>query len=375
MTLADGAELFDHAPCGYLVLAPDGIVRQVNSTFLELTGHDRDALVGQRTFASLLTAGGRMYHETHYMPLLQMHGRVHEIALELVTTTGDRIPVLVSSTRDDADDGSIRTVVFEARDRREYERELLRSRRAAEASEERAQSLARTLQEALIPPTPTDVPGLDIGAVYRPAGDGDEVGGDFYDVFQLGLDDWIVVLGDVCGKGVEAAAVTLLVRHTVRAVAVEGTGPKDVLTALNNALLVAPTDRFCTLVVMRLRRTDHWVVDVASGGHPLPVVLRGTDASGSLGVPGTLVGVVEEPEFHEVSAVLAPGETIVLYTDGVTEARRGMVEFGEERLRDVVAATGASVHTVTAGVLAAALDFQGGRPRDDIAVVAVRPSA
>ncbi len=371
MTEEGADDLFEEAPCGYLVLTADGTVARVNRTFLSLTGFRAEELVGRRTLSSLLSAGGRMYYETHLRPLLHVEGRVREIALELVAADGFRVPVLVNASR--TDDGHVRVVVFAARERREYERELLRARRSAEESEARARGLARTLQESLIPPTPPRVPGLDISAVYRPAGDGHEVGGDFYDVFQVGHDDWVVVLGDVCGKGVEAATVTLLVRHTIRALSVTVHSPAQILHGLNDVLLAHPADRFCTAVLLRLRRTSGtWRLDVAAGGHPLPLVVSGDEATTTFGRSGSLIGVLDDPRFDEVSLPLTEQQTVVLYTDGVTEARRGPEFFGEESLRQVVRAHAGDVDDVTGAVLRAVLDFQGDRPRDDIAVVAIR---
>jgi phosphoserine phosphatase RsbU/P len=255
----DAQTLYDRAPCGYLSTTPDGTIIKANATFLGLTGYERQDLVGRKRFVQLLTAGGRIYHETHYAPMLRMHGNAREIALELVCKDGRRLPVLINSVleRDDFDDPIvIRTAIFDASHRRQYEEELLREKNRAEASEARAIALARTLQQTLIPPHVPDIDGLEVGGEYRPAGDGSEVGGDFYDIFQAGDDDWVVVIGDVCGKGVEAAVVTALARYTLRAAAVQDPSPAHALTVLNAALLGADTDRFCTAAVLRLRRYD-----------------------------------------------------------------------------------------------------------------------
>ncbi len=220
----DPEQLYERAPCGYLTTTPDGTVVKVNATFAALIGYDREDLVGRRSFAELLTAGGRIYHETHFAPLLRMHGTVAEVAFDLVRSDGDRLPVLVNAVLEAEADGSpklVRIAVFDATHRRAYERELLLAKQRAERSEARAQALARTLQSTLIPPSPPNLPGLDVSAAYRPAGDGEEVGGDFYDVFQIKSGDWVVALGDVCGKGVEAAVVTALVRYSLRALTVQ----------------------------------------------------------------------------------------------------------------------------------------------------------
>src|SRR5919112_2011511 len=234
----DPESLYERAPCGYLSTDPNGRIVKSNATFSALTGYPADQLVGRR-FAELLTAGGRIYYETHYAPMLRMQGTVREVAFDVVRPDGSRLPVLVNAGLERRPNGErrvVRVAVFDATERREYERELVRSLRRAERSEAQAKALARTLQQTLIPPTPPHIPGLDVAAAYRPAGDGEEVGGDFYDIFQIGTDDWAVTLGDVCGKGVDAAVVTALVRHTIRALSVRRHGPSEVLHGLDEVL-------------------------------------------------------------------------------------------------------------------------------------------
>lgn len=372
----DAEQLYERAPCGYLSTAPDGTIVKVNQTFLALTGYERQELVGRTKFAELLTAGGRIYHETHYAPMLWMQDSVREIALDIVRVDGERLPVLVNSVLERDAGGApmvVRTAVFDATERREYERELLRAKQQAEESEARAHALARTLQQTLIPPTPPHIPGLDVAAVYRPAGDGDEVGGDFYDIFQISTAEWVVAIGDVCGKGVDAAVVTALVRHALRALAVRLPQPGQALDALNEILLRHETDRFCTVILLRLRHEDGaWTTTVSSGGHPLPLLTRAGERPTVFGRPGTLLGVLETPAFHDAETLLRPGDTLVLYTDGVTEGRRGDEFYGESRLRASVAGGAGSAATLAEGVLADVLQFQLGDARDDIAIVAVR---
>jgi sigma-B regulation protein RsbU (phosphoserine phosphatase) len=375
--LEDDPELlYERAPCGYLSTTPDGTIVKVNETFLTWTGLARDDLVGRRTFAELLSAGGRIYHETHYAPMLRMHGAARELALDVVTADGGRLPVLVNAVLERDTRGEprvVRVALFDATDRREYERELLREKDRAEQSEARARALARTLQQTLIPPTPPEVPGLDVAAVYRPAGTGEEVGGDFYDVFQVADDDWVVVLGDVCGKGVEAAVVTALVRYTIRAVSVQTADPAEALARLDEVLLAHGTDRFCTVVLLRLRRDEGtWTATVSSGGHPLPLHLEPAGVPVKVGRPGALVGVFAGATRTETELALAPGDVLLLYTDGVTEGRRGNELYDEERLLRVVGAHRGPAEDLTAAVLHDVLDFQQGLPRDDVAVVAVR---
>jgi sigma-B regulation protein RsbU (phosphoserine phosphatase) len=283
--------------------------------------------------------------------------------------------VLVNAVAERSADGAVhavRVAVFDATQRRRYEAELLAARKRAEASEARARALAHTLQQALIPPVPPPIPELDVATRFRPAGDGTEVGGDFYDVFQVSDGDWVVILGDVCGKGAAAAVVTALVRFTLRAAAMQHERPSDALARLNAVMLQSGTDRFCTVVVARLRRTaDEWQLTVSSAGHPLPLLRRADGTVRTIGQPGTVGGVIAEPRLADVRQLLGNGDTVLLYTDGLPEARRNGDVFGEQQVRDIVAAVGAPAAAVADALLGDVLSFQQGVARDDIAVVVV----
>jgi sigma-B regulation protein RsbU (phosphoserine phosphatase) len=371
----DARRLYDLAPCGYLSTTPDGAIVKVNQTFLDLTGYARGELLG-RTFSSLLTPGGRIYHETHYAPMLRMQDSAREIAFDVIRADGSRLPVLVNAVLDRDGEGTptaIRAAVFDATERREYERELLRAKERAEASEAYATALARTLQQTLIPPTPPDVPRLDVAAAYRPAGSGDEVGGDFYDVFEVGDREWVVAIGDVRGKGAGAAVVTALARYTLRAAAVRMPLPSAALAALNDALLADDTDRFCTVALLRLRDEDGWwSATVSVGGHPLPLLTRAGGPPAEVGEPGSLLGVVTAPDLYDAGVELRPGDALVLYTDGVTDGRSDGELFGERRLADAVVRHAGSATALADGIVADVLAYQAGNARDDIAVVAIR---
>ncbi|HET6628085.1 MAG TPA: SpoIIE family protein phosphatase [Nocardioidaceae bacterium] len=372
----DPEKLYEQAPCGYLSTTPDGSIVKVNTTFLTWTGYSREDLVGVRSFVDLLTPGGRIYHETHYAPMLRMQGTVREIALEIVASDGRRLPVLLNAALGRDPDGNpvaVRVAVFDASERREYERELLRTKQRAEVSEARATALARTLQQTLIPPALPAIPDLEVAAVYRPAGTGAEVGGDFYDVFQIGTGDWVVALGDVCGKGAEAAVVTALARYTLRAIAVRVSDPSQMLHELNDAVLRHDTERYCTVALLRLRQSnDGWTVTMSLGGHPSPLLVRAGHPPTGWGEPGSLVGVFESATYADSALRLDHGDALLLYTDGVTEGRRGNEFFGEDRLRLSVTAHAGSATSLTDGVVADVLEFQNGMPRDDIALVALR---
>jgi PAS domain S-box-containing protein len=185
--------------------------------------------------------------------------------------------------------------------------------------------VAQTLQASLLPAALPDIPGVDVAAEYLAAGEGMEVGGDFYDVFALDDGAWALVIGDVLGKGAEAAAVTALARYTLRALAGQSPSPAATLAALNDEMLRQSADRrFVTAALARLepRAGGGARLVVACGGHPPPVVLRAGGGGEVAGVPGTLLGVEAQVHIEDREAQLEPGDALVLYTDGVTEARR-----------------------------------------------------
>ena len=374
-------DLFENAPCGYISALPDGTIVKVNQTFLNWTGYEREDINGLKRFQDLLTAGGRIFHETHYAPLLKMQGTVREVAVDIVRADGTELPALINSVvkKDEKDRAVVvRTTVFDATHRREYEMELLRATRRAEESEARAQLLAKTLQRSLIPPAPPEIEGLDVAAAYQPAGTGNEVGGDFYDVFELAEGDWAVVIGDVEGKGAKAANVTALARYTMRAAAMRARRPEVVLSMLNEALLRQEANRFCTVICGRVRidGSGRVSVTISSGGHPMPVTVTPEGLGPHAGDPGDLMGVFEHPELRETTFELNPGDGLVFYTDGIPEGRSGSAFFGGDRLRDWVKDHRAEdAQSIADGLVEAVVEFQDGSPRDDIAVVVVKKPA
>ncbi|QZY28350.1 SpoIIE family protein phosphatase [Nocardioides coralli] len=373
----DPVQLYERAPCGFLSTTPDGLIVKCNSTFRSWVGYDAAELVGSMSLIDLLTPGGRIYHETHYAPSLRMQGQVREIALDLVRKDGGRLPVLLNATMAADPEGHVRVVriaVFDATERRRYERELLRAKEVAEDHERHARELSQALQRSLIPPRPPAIPDLEVATAYHPAGT--VVGGDFYDVFPMAAGDWAVVIGDVRGKGVDAALVTAFVRHTVRDLCVLHDRPAAVLRDLDLALSAHETERFCTLALLRLRRVaEGWRVVHTTGGHPPPMLRRRGGAWESWGAEGYLVGAdVGEPLFGEVETVLGPGDALVLYTDGTIEARRPGAFYGEEGLLSSLSSAWAGAQDVNAlvdRVVGDALAFQDGVPRDDIATIAL----
>jgi len=230
------------------------------------------------------------------------------------------------------------------------------------------------LQEQLLPRELPTIPGLDVAARYSAAGEGNDVGGDFYDLFAAG-EGWMAVIGDVVGKGPAAAAVTGLARHTLRAAAAYETAPSALLRVLNGALLAEdPGRRLASVACLHLRPADGSLAGTVScAGHPLPFLLRGDGSVEGVGQFGSLLGVTGEPELRDVELVMRPGDTLLLYTDGVIEARGPGGLLGEERLAALLgAAVGDAPARVVERVDAAVLAASGGRPRDDVAIVALR---
>ncbi|MFD6370860.1 PP2C family protein-serine/threonine phosphatase [Streptomyces roseolus] len=358
--LEDSAEeLYESAPCGYLSTLMDGTIARINTTLLDWLGLRREAAVGRMRFTDLLTVGGKMYHETHFAPLLRMKGETSGIALEVKRADGGRIPVLISSVIKRGTSGEpllIRTTVFDARDRRAYEEELLRGRKAAEearrqaeearqeaeADRARLQDALAVLPRSLVPDNLPRAPGLETAAYYHTASP-DRLGGDFYDVFPVDGKRFAFFLGDVCGKGPQAAAVTSLTRYTLRAAALHDSDPVSALNTLNKVLheryAGSGDPRYCTAVFGTLEpdpTTGQVAVSLASGGHPPALVLRVDGTADYLPTPGgLLVGILPSAPFTTATTVLDPGDTLLLYTDGLTEARTGADRtslFGDDAL-------------------------------------------
>jgi PAS domain S-box-containing protein len=235
--------------------------------------------------------------------------------------------------------------------------------------------VAATLQRSLLPPELPTIPGLEVAARFRPAGRGDEIGGDFYDLFETGDRSWAVVIGDVCGKGADAAAVTGLARHTIRAAAIHDSRPSQVLATLNQALIrQVEEQRFCTVSLVRLRPGSRAArLTISSGGHPLPLLLRADGTTERVGRPGSLLGVFEDAELHDEVVDLHAADTLVLFTDGVVEEHVGETLFGEDRLASILAASrGETAATIADRIERAVLSFQPENSRDDVAVVVLR---
>ncbi|MFN2586578.1 MAG: SpoIIE family protein phosphatase [Actinomycetota bacterium] len=239
--------------------------------------------------------------------------------------------------------------------------------------------VARTLQKSLLPPNLPEIPGIDLAARYEPAGEGNEVGGDFFDVFRWGRRRWALVIGDVSGKGPDAAAVTGLARHTLRAAALAQRSPSAILGVLNEALLGDGPggdrrEKFSTVVFATLEMTDDGVcLTAASGGHPPPLVLRRDGKLEELAAPGTLIGMFENVELTDQFTYLEPGDIVVFYTDGVTDIP-GIEDESSSLLIETFLGSAAirDPRAIADDIVRRAVEVQNGTPRDDIALIVLR---
>ncbi len=237
--------------------------------------------------------------------------------------------------------------------------------------------IANILERSLLPESLPDVPGVEIQARYAPAGEMNEVGGDFYDVFAYGEGRWMVAIGDVCGKGPRAAGVTALARHTLRAGALSGQSPAQMLDTLHRALRQYPGEtELCTVCLIMLEpEAQSARLTIALAGHLPPLLIDRGGGVRALGEAGTLLGVIEEIDIVESTAELQKQETLLLYTDGVPEAGRAGGQLGEEGLHALCAqAPSLSLGGLLARIEDAAKQRVAGRLRDDIALLAVRLS-
>ncbi len=233
-------------------------------------------------------------------------------------------------------------------------------------------SIARTLQHSLLPERLPQIEGYELASIYLPALETSLVGGDFYDVWQLG-EDWLIVIGDVTGKGIDAAALTALVRHTVRTASEFLSSPAELLAFVDATLKKRPTLSVCTALCMRLHGEQ---LTLAAGGHPLPLRIgAGGDAGGvtEVGEYGPLLGGLPDVRWRDFALGLEQGETLIAYTDGITDARGdGGERFGLERLRSTLARLGGRPAIEVIQGLTRALDeFQSGAHADDTAAIAL----
>ncbi len=236
-------------------------------------------------------------------------------------------------------------------------------------------AMAQALQRSLLPSTLPQIDGVELAGLYHPFSPDHEIGGDFYDAYPHGEGAWGVVVGDVSGKGPNAAAIMGLAAHTVRALARYESRPSAVLSALNETLLRAERvneAQFCTACEMRLRaEANHLHVTLCVAGHPLPLVVRADGSVEEAGVPGTLLGSFVDPELHDVVLDLRPGDALVAYTDGLVERRGVGIDAGQRTLAALLSTlTGLSGSDIAARIERELVDDVV--LDDDVAVFVIR---
>jgi GAF domain-containing protein len=241
-----------------------------------------------------------------------------------------------------------------------------------------ASRLSATLRPSRLP----DIDGLDLAAQYEAGTTNLDVGGDFYDFFQVGPDSWLVAVGDVQGKGVEAAAVTGLVRHTIKSAAVFESSPARLLRHLNQAHIrhivetaqdpEFPWDdaRLCTAVLIRLDRIESaWLATISSAGHPLPILRYPDRTHKAVGASGLLLGVSDDARYEESVSELHPGSCLVCFTDGVSESRTNDLSLGVEGIAKIAVESDGTAREIADAISNAAL--RSGVPQDDLVVLTI----
>lgn len=240
-----------------------------------------------------------------------------------------------------------------------------------ERTERERAEIAATLQRGLLPPPLPHIPGWSVAAMYRPAGAENEIGGDFYDAFRI-ADGWMVVIGDVTGRGAQAAAVTAHARYTLRTAAALTGDPVAALRTLNRELLGRGA-ALCSVAAMAISEDPAEPVHLAVAGHPPPLLVDG-DSVTEAASPAPVLGAFSDEEWRVEAADVAPGQQLVVITDGITEAEGEGGRFGEERLRAEL--VGIASPALAAQRLEGALhEFTGGKMDDDAAIIALGPAS
>ena len=352
-----------------------GIIRSFNPAARRIFGYTDEEILCQ-PLRKLMPERFREAHEKGLRRYLQT-GHSHLVGRGTVEfaglrKSGEEFPLELSLAQTRGADGVLFTGILRDISRRknaEAERERLL---------EREQEISHTLQRSLLPPSMPEIPGVELAGRYVAFGEGMEVGGDFYDVFSVPGDHWALAVGDVTGKGPEAATLTSLARHTIRAAAAREVGnPGRVLSLLNEEILrQIDGARMVTVIFGELEpAAEGWTLSLATGGHPPPFILRASGEVESCDYgAGTILGAFEDPRIGGWEVLLRPGDAALLYTDGATEARAPTGEFfGEERLSEVCAGcAGLGAEEIATRIERAVVEFQRGNPRDDVALLVLK---
>jgi serine phosphatase RsbU (regulator of sigma subunit) len=240
---------------------------------------------------------------------------------------------------------------------------------------EQQSHIASVLQHSLLPRSLPEIKGFDTASRFLAAGEAYEVGGDFYDVFRSGSRTWTAVIGDVCGKGPEAASLTALARYTVRTASSPDSPPSSILRTLHDSISSEHSDlRFCTAALARIQAPSNGRsparLTVALGGHPLPLILRRDGRVDAVGEPGTLLGALPSPVIADADASLAVGDALILYTDGMLDVGdRSQSHDPDWLAKQLAMSAGRSADEIAERLAQSAVKRHGGEPRDDIAIL------
>ena len=348
---------------GVILCDAFGTVSDANPAALRVLGQRKRELVGRPLDDVLLGA----------VPVLGPHDGPGDGDPPVTFTGGDGLTRHVEVSRQDLSVPSGARRAGELVLLRDVTERTLREQEFRSLLHEQTR-IATVLQASLIPALLPPMGDVFVAGVYEPAGSGREVGGDFYDVFRIDARRWGVVLGDVSGKGASAAALTGLVRYTVRALAMANPRPAQVLRDLNDVLLRdGEGERYCTIAfAVAHQEPDGIDLTLALGGHHQPLHRSHEGQVRAVGVPGTAIGLIDHPALTETIVPLRRGELLCLYTDGLVEARRDGVFFGDERLSALLSTLGAGAPAPVLDAIAAAVHhFRGGPLEDDLALLAM----
>lgn len=357
--------LVEHALDCVVDMDSTGRITGFNSAAVRVFGHERDAVLGRNLADVIIPPDERERHRVGLAGYLATgEGRIidRRIEVEALHADGSRFPIDLTVVASDEEPPTFTGRMRDLSEQKAAEQALL-------ASRENLAHIARTLQQSLLPAELPSIDGVSLAATYRPTGEGNEVGGDFYDVFALGDGRWAMVLGDVCGKGPEAASLTSLVRYTLRAALVAGNEPQASIELLNTLIAIERPGDFCTLAAIFLDPSDRTAV-VLTAGHPPVIHLTAAGAVHRIDSSGYFVGPFPtwKGETREVS--LEPGDQLLAYTDGLTEARRGRQEFGASAFDETLGRlAGGRVGATVARLEEAVLSYAGALS-DDLAILA-----
>lgn len=391
--LGDGGEIggsvFEAALDCIFTMDSGGLVLDINPAAERTFGYAREEIRGQRLADLIIPDDFHAAHERALRRYVET-GRptILDQRLELTAKTaeGRLMPVELTVTRLGRSEppvfaGFIRDLTERHRADERIAELLAREQAArleAEAAERAARRVSEALQRSLLPPHLPDISGIELAAAYQPSDERSIVGGDFYDVFPISGERWGIVMGDVSGKGPDAASLTGLVRYTLRTAGAGERRADAVLSIVNDALVREREDNaYCTLAYANLSiGGGRPRLELSIAGHPLPLLLQGDGRVDTLGRPGPILGATTTPSFAIDEIELGEDHTVLLYTDGVTDTRTPNGFFGTAGLRRLLQdCPRRTPEELVACVAAGVHDGPGHRVTDDLALMAIRPRA